>query len=273
MNSSTSRAPIFGAEQKSGDVRASANYTSSVSPARGFNTAFVVAWLFCLLFYFMEYAVRSAPSVMLPELTAAFGLTMACLSSLVGLYYYTYALFAIVAGASVDRWGRRRAVYNQNEAGSTKEEREIAKANVVLAEAALADLEAKFAKTKHFAPADGVIGTLAFYLGEVISPGQSVMTMSPQGERWFTFAVREDFLKGTTIGSSVRFFHAKGNTIEARVTELRPLGEFATWRAARAVGDHDLNSFLVRADPLGANEELQPGMTVWLEPLARAPTK
>ena len=36
--------------------------------ASAFKTAFIIAWLFCLLFYFMEYAVRSAPSVMLPEL-------------------------------------------------------------------------------------------------------------------------------------------------------------------------------------------------------------
>ena len=36
--------------------------------ASAFHKAFIVAWLFCLLFYFMEYAVRSAPSVMLPEL-------------------------------------------------------------------------------------------------------------------------------------------------------------------------------------------------------------
>jgi HlyD family secretion protein len=166
-----------------------------------------------------------------------------------------------------------RAVFNENKAGPTKEEREIAQANVVLAEASLADLEAKFAKTRLFAPADGVIGTLASDPGEVISPGQSVMTLSPGRERWFTFTVREDFLKGVTVGSPVRLLTAKGNTVEARVTELRPLGEFATWRAARAVGDHDLNSFLVRADPLEAHEELQPGMTVWLEPAASALAK
>ena len=47
--------------------------------------------------------------------------------------------------------------------------------------------------------------------------------------------------------------------------ELRPLGEFATWRAGRAVGDHDLNSFLLRLDPIDPKDEgLQPGMTVWL---------
>jgi len=75
--------------------------------ASGFHPAFVVAWAFCLLFYFMEYVVRSAPSVMLPELTRAFGLTTVGLSSLIGLYYYTYALFAVLAGAAVDRWGAK----------------------------------------------------------------------------------------------------------------------------------------------------------------------
>jgi hypothetical protein len=57
--------------------------------ASAFNTAFIVAWLFCLLFYFMEYAARSAPSVMLPELRTAFGLNTVGLSSLIGLYYYS----------------------------------------------------------------------------------------------------------------------------------------------------------------------------------------
>ena len=78
--------------------------------ASAFQTAFIIAWLFCLLFYFMEYAVRSAPSVMLPELTAAFGLTTVGLSSLIGLYYYTYAVFAIIVGAAVDRWGAKYTV-------------------------------------------------------------------------------------------------------------------------------------------------------------------
>jgi len=71
---------------------------------------FIVAWFFCLLFYFMQYAVRSAPSVMLPELTAALGLTTLGISSLLGLYYYTYSTFAIVAGASLDRWGAKYTI-------------------------------------------------------------------------------------------------------------------------------------------------------------------
>jgi MFS family permease len=88
-------------------MKSTAISTSKLPAASGFHAAFIVAWAFCLLFYLMEYVARSAPSVMLPELTAAFGLTTVGLSSLIGLYYYTYALFAVVAGAAVDRWGAK----------------------------------------------------------------------------------------------------------------------------------------------------------------------
>jgi HlyD family secretion protein len=42
------------------------------------------------------------------------------------------------------------------------------------------------------------------------------------------------------------------------------LGDFATWRAARAIGDHDLNMFAVRVDPINAVDGPEPGVTVWL---------
>lgn len=48
-----------------------------------------------------------------------------------------------------------------------------------------------------------------------------------------------------------------GQEIDAGVTKLRPLAEFATWRAARAVGDHDLNAFRVRLEPTGGTDGLE----------------
>jgi len=48
------------------------------------------------------------------------------------------------------------------------------------------------------------------------------------------------------------------------VTELRPLGAFATWQAERAVGDHDRNTLRLRLDPQGDASGLEPGMTVWI---------
>jgi HlyD family secretion protein len=157
------------------------------------------------------------------------------------------------------------ATYAEDQTGPTKEERAIAAAKVVLGDATVADLEAKLAKTILVAPTDGVVGIIVAELGEAISPGQAVMTLAEGGERWFTFTIREDQLGEIAIGKPLLLTTAKGDRIEARVTELRPLGEFAVWRAARAVGDHDVNSFLVRADPLKAVDGLEPGMTVWID--------
>ena len=50
----------------------------------------------------------------------------------------------------------------------------------------------------------------------------------------------------------------------ALVTELMPLGSFATWQAERAVGDHDRSTLRLRLDPQGDQAGLEPGMTVWL---------
>ena len=75
--------------------------------AQSLHPAFVFAWFCCLLFYFLQYAVRSAPGVMIPELTSAFHLSALGVSSLLGVYYYTYSTFAIVSGAALDRWGAK----------------------------------------------------------------------------------------------------------------------------------------------------------------------
>ena len=66
----------------------------TAAPARSGPAGYVLAWGFCLLFYFGQYALRSAPGVMVPELETTFGLTTLGVSSLVGLYYYTYSTFA-----------------------------------------------------------------------------------------------------------------------------------------------------------------------------------
>jgi multidrug resistance efflux pump len=150
-------------------------------------------------------------------------------------------------------------------AGPIPQELVLADAKVAVAEATVADLQAKLAKTTLTAPADGTIGLLVAELGEIVAPGEPVMTLEVDGERWFTFTIREDGLKGVAIGAPIALTADDGRKIPARVTEMRPLGEFATWRAARAVGDHDLNSFRLRLDPTSGADGLEPGMSVWFE--------
>jgi HlyD family secretion protein len=157
------------------------------------------------------------------------------------------------------------AALAQSKAGPTKEELAVAQSQVALALATVADLEAQLAKTTLTSPVDGIARLLVAEHGEAISPGQPVLTLAVAGDRWFTFTIREDRLQGLKIGSKIALRTAAGDRFEAEVTELRPLGEFAVWRAARAVGDHDINNFLLRADPTGPTPKLEPGMTVWID--------
>jgi MFS family permease len=77
--------------------------------SRGVRTV-VVAWLVTAVYYFYQYTLRSAPAVMMPQLSEAFGLSAIGVASMVGLFYYGYSPFSLVAGAAIDRLGPRKVV-------------------------------------------------------------------------------------------------------------------------------------------------------------------
>src|SRR5882724_7765889 len=70
----------------------------------------VVAWVLTAVFYFYQYAMRSAPAVMMPQLSEAFGLSALGVASIVGLFYYGYSPFSLVAGTAMDRLGPRKVI-------------------------------------------------------------------------------------------------------------------------------------------------------------------
>ena len=69
-----------------------------------------IAWLITAVYYFYQYALRSAPAVMMPELSAAFGLSTMGVASMAGLFYYGYSPFSLVAGVAMDRLGPGKVV-------------------------------------------------------------------------------------------------------------------------------------------------------------------
>src|ERR1700728_5508457 len=72
--------------------------------------AFIAAWVFSLGFYFLEYAVRSSPAVMIPELAKTFDVSTLGVSDILGTYYYTYSTASLVAGVLLDRLGAKYVV-------------------------------------------------------------------------------------------------------------------------------------------------------------------
>ena len=159
-----------------------------------------------------------------------------------------------------------QANYDAAVAGPTKEERAIADAQVEAAAAALAVLERRLDKTVLHAPADGVVSVIVAEIGENIHAGQPVLVIEAAGKQFLSFNAREDLLHGLTVGSTVEVERAgTREPMPAIVTEMVPLGTFATWQAERAVGDHDRNTLRLRLDPQSDAAALAPGMTVWLD--------
>jgi MFS family permease len=85
------------------------NATLNTAAAK-LKTAFKIAWLLGGLFYLMEYVTRSAPAVMLKELGDNFGIDNLRLSTVLGTYYYTYAITSLIAGMALDRFGGKYAI-------------------------------------------------------------------------------------------------------------------------------------------------------------------
>ena len=69
---------------------------------------YVIAWFLCAIFYFYQYAVRSAPGVMQEELASAWGGNH--IGALISAYYVAYALMALAAGLLLDRHGARGTI-------------------------------------------------------------------------------------------------------------------------------------------------------------------
>src|SRR5260221_1183932 len=151
------------------------------------------------------------------------------------------------------------------ERGPTAEERSFADAGVGIATSSLGVLERRFEKLQLKSPVSGVVEVVVGELGEATVPGRTVLTIADTDKSWFNFNVREDQLRGIDIGKQIALVAGvTGKQLQARISEMRRLDDFATWRAARAVGDHDLNTFVIRADPIGSSEKLPPGVTVWI---------
>jgi MFS family permease len=77
---------------------------------RRITVAALMAWLLVALYYLYQYALRSAPSVMMPQLSEAFGVTALGAASIVGMFYYGYSPFSLVAGAAIDRFGAKKVI-------------------------------------------------------------------------------------------------------------------------------------------------------------------
>lgn len=153
--------------------------------------------------------------------------------------------------AAVAASGALRQQYRMALEGAREEERMASEAALRNAVAKVDEVRALLGETVLSAPRDGFVTEIFVEPGEIVGSGAPIMNVETD-DSWFSFYVTENKLQGFDYGTNVRVYRpASGDTVEARITRVNNAGNFAAWKATRALEDLDLKVFEIRAKPVG----------------------
>jgi len=160
-----------------------------------------------------------------------------------------------------------KSAYEQAVNGYTREEREIAVANVGKAIADIKAVQSIIDQMVVYAPVASQVYQRNVEPGEYVSPGVPLVTLVDLNDLWVHFDLREDLVKTLKVGDrfDVRVPALGDRRITVEVRLIATKGEYASWRATRATGDFDLRTFSIRAYPVDKVPELRPGMSAYLD--------
>jgi HlyD family secretion protein len=160
-----------------------------------------------------------------------------------------------------------KSQYDMAMNGAESEDKQAARALVNRARGAVSEVEAYMPETMLTAPISGEISEIYPKQGELVGSGAPIMSIMDLNNCWITFNVREDQLKSMKVGSIVKVSIPALEVASAsfKISYLKALGSYATWKATKATGDFDRKTFEVRAKPVQKIKDLRPGMTVLME--------
>ena len=164
-----------------------------------------------------------------------------------------------------------KAKYDMAVNGTRKEDKSMAQAQAERAKGAIAEVNSYINETVLTATADGQITEIFPEVGELVGTGAPIMNVSVVSDVWFTFNLREDKLKGYSVGTKAEVYvPAVDKTIPVRITLMKDVGSFAVWKATKALDDIDLKTFEVQAHPLQPVDGILSGMSAVLKKSASA---
>ncbi|MGL4851986.1 MAG: HlyD family secretion protein [Phocaeicola sp.] len=158
------------------------------------------------------------------------------------------------------------AQYQMAKNGAQAEDKVAAAAQVERAKGAVAEVNSYLKETILLATADGEVTDIFPKVGELVGTGAPIMNVARLSEIWVSFHLREDYLKELPINSVFNaYIPAIDKTLQMKVTSLKDVGSYATWKATKATGQFDLKTFEIKARPLEQVANLRPGMSAILE--------
>lgn len=151
--------------------------------------------------------------------------------------------------------------------GAENEDKLAALALVNRAKGAVSEVESYLPETNLLAPITGEISEIYPKVGELVGQGAPIMTIVDLNDCWITFNVREDQLRDFKMGATIQVFIPALDLKKVlfKISYMKALGGYATWKATKTTGDFDRKTFEIRAKPIRKIKDLRPGMSVLLE--------
>lgn len=148
--------------------------------------------------------------------------------------------------------------------GAQKEDKMAALAQVQRAKGAVNEATSYLNETKLVAPISGEIAEIFPKVGELVGSGSPLMNIVDLSDIWVTFNLKENLLSKIKVGDKLRAKVPALNDkeITLKVTYIKVLGSYATWKATKLTDEYDTKTFEVRAVPLDQNADFRLGMSV-----------
>lgn len=154
--------------------------------------------------------------------------------------------------------------YNMALKGARAEDQAAAKAMVERVDGVLHEVRIAQEERYLLSPINGEVADIFPKRGELVGQGSPVMSIVDMTDIWFHFAIREDMLKDITLHSEfdIKIPALGEGTWRVKVTYIKAMASYATWRSTQTNGGYDVKTFDVKARPMGeVPAQLRPGMT------------
>jgi HlyD family secretion protein len=123
--------------------------------------------------------------------------------------------------------------------------------------------EVQLGHTQIFAPIGGIVDTRAALQGEVVNPGQAVVTLINQDDLWVRADVEETYVDRTRIGDKLQVRLPSGATREGTVFFRGVDADYATQRDVSRT-KRDIKTFEIRLRCDNHDRALAVGMTAYV---------
>ncbi|HUB86783.1 MAG TPA: efflux RND transporter periplasmic adaptor subunit [Verrucomicrobiae bacterium] len=159
---------------------------------------------------------------------------------------------------SVQAYDQARTTYESAEARVESVQRQIQAAVAQKEKAAV-----QLSYTKIFAPASGIVDTRVALPGEVVNPGQAIVTLINPDNLWVRADVEESYIDQIHLGDKLQVKLPSGATREGTVFYRSVDADYATQRDVSRT-KRDIKTFEIRLRCDNSDRALAVGMTAYV---------